>query len=120
MESASSAARKETVRKLTGRSEYCVCHSLRSSQSKLLLAEQNVAAADQIVQLPAIHIDQLIRLVPFAAKIKIAAAFLIEEGIKPLEAQVGRGRLERGGRLGGHDAQRVPGGQMDVHGAGLA
>ena len=89
-------------------------------QSKLLLAEQNVAAADQIVQLPAIHIDQLIRLVPFAAKIKIAAAFLIEEGIKPLEAQVGRGRLERGGRLCGHDAQRVPGGQMDVHSAGLA
>ena len=49
-------------------------------QHKLLLMQQNVGAAHQIVQLTPVNADQLKRLMLFAAEVKIPRAFLKQEG----------------------------------------
>ena len=54
---------------------------------QLLLPQQHIRASGQIVQLTPVDIDQLKRLVLFAAKIKIAGALLIKKCVKPLQIQ---------------------------------
>ena len=49
---------------------------------QILLFEQIILSVDHVVQLPLVHIHHLIRLVAFAAEIKVACAFLIEKRIQ--------------------------------------
>ena len=58
-----------------------------SDEHQLLLPQQHIRASGQIVQLTPVDIDQLKRLVLFAAKIKIAGALLIKKCVKPLQLQ---------------------------------
>ena len=63
-------------------------------EQHLLWPEQNIHAADQIVQFAPVDIDQLQCLMLFAAEVKIPTAFLIEKGIEPLQLQIAGGTVE--------------------------
>ena len=56
-----------------------------ANQQELLLTERNFHAADQIMELSAVNIDQLHGLVLLTAEIKVPRAFLIEKGTEPVQ-----------------------------------
>jgi len=71
-----------------------MCQMFRLMSSICCRPEQNIHAADQIVQFAPVDIDQLQCLMLFAAEVKIPTAFLIEKGIEPLQLQIAGGTVE--------------------------